>query len=35
MDRRNREGMRVDKAMAAAAALGDVTVAFGPADAQP
>src|SRR3984885_529156 len=34
MDRRNREGMRVDKATATAVALGDVTVAFGPADAQ-
>src|ERR1700683_5561285 len=34
MDRRNREGMRGDKATATAVALGDVTVAFGPADAQ-
>ena len=34
MDRRNREGMRVDKATATAVALGDVTVAFGQADAQ-
>jgi NitT/TauT family transport system ATP-binding protein len=35
MDRLNREGMRVDKARPTAVALDDVTVAFGPADAQP
>jgi NitT/TauT family transport system ATP-binding protein len=35
MDRRNREGMRVEKAKPTAVALEDVTVAFGLADAQP
>jgi len=35
MDRRNREGMRVEKAKPTAVALDDVTVAFGLADAQP
>jgi NitT/TauT family transport system ATP-binding protein len=35
MDRRNREGMWVEKAKPTAVALDDVTVAFGLADAQP
>jgi NitT/TauT family transport system ATP-binding protein len=35
MDRRNREGMQVDRAKPTAVALDDVTVAFGLADAQP
>jgi NitT/TauT family transport system ATP-binding protein len=34
MDRRNREGMRVDRAKPTAVALDDITVAFGLADAQ-